>query len=124
MEDRDVVSTLKEFEDFILSLAGISVIDYVRTVEDSSQYIKAVSQNAEVYFRHPGFDAAGELIRLYKDLEKVQRELDFVRGKLDNKEFLTKAPPEVVRKQREKMASLEEIKNKLESQIDVLKPGA
>ncbi len=124
VEDRDVVSTLKEFEDFILSLAGISVIDYVRTVEDSSQYIKAVSQNAEVYFRHPGFDAAGELIRLYKDLEKVQRELDFVRGKLDNKEFLTKAPPEVVRKQREKMASLEEIKNKLESQIDVLKPGA
>ena len=115
---------MRRFEDFILALAGISVINYVRAVEDSSHYIKAVSQNAEVYFRYPGFDAAGELSRLYKDLEKVGREMGFIKSKLDNKDFLTKAPPEIVHKQKEKMASLEEIRRKIESQIDALKPGA
>ena len=124
VEDHEVLSTLRQFEDFILALAGVSVINYVRAVEDSSHYIKAVSQNAEVYFRHPGFDAAGELSRLYKDLEKVGKEMGFIQSKLDNKDFLTKAPPEIVRKQREKMASLEEIRSKIESQIDALKPGA
>jgi len=124
VENSEVMLKLKQFEDFILALAGISDINYVPTIDDSSHYVKAVSKYAEVYFKPPGFDAASELNRLVKELEKVKKEIDFIKSKLDNEDFIAKAPFEIVNKQREKMSSFEEVKNKIESQIDALKSNA
>ncbi|MBI5599906.1 MAG: valine--tRNA ligase [Deltaproteobacteria bacterium] len=58
-------------------------------------------------------DIAGETSRLIRGLEKVERELAGVEGKLGNGDFLNNAPASVVEKEKEKMASLLEKKVKI-----------
>jgi valyl-tRNA synthetase len=47
-----------------------------------------------------------EIVRLEKDLAKIQKEFDAVEKKLANEGFLAKANPEAVQKQRERQAEL------------------
>ena len=51
-------------------------------------------------------DVAGECAKLDKEQGKIEQELKRVQGKLNNEKFLAKAPPEVVKKEREKEEEL------------------
>lgn len=52
--------------------------------------------------------------RLEKEVQKIEKDLTFARGKLSNKAFLTKAPQEVVEKEKGKQAEMEKIRKRLE----------
>jgi valyl-tRNA synthetase len=51
-------------------------------------------------------DPAAERKRLEKDRENVTKQIASIDGKLANKAFVDKAPPEVVQQQRDKLAEL------------------
>ncbi len=51
-------------------------------------------------------DVAAELSRFAKEMEKLTKELEGVEKRLASKEFVEKAPPEVVEKERARLASL------------------
>ena len=53
-------------------------------------------------------DFKAELARLEKEKQAVQKELDFVNGKLNNENFVSKAPAAVVEGQRQAKAQLDE----------------
>ncbi|RLA93589.1 MAG: hypothetical protein DRG69_06825, partial [Deltaproteobacteria bacterium] len=59
--------------------------------------------------------------RLLKELRKVLQELEFVQRKLSNRAFLERAPREVVLKERQKAAELEELRGKLEGRLRVVR---
>jgi valyl-tRNA synthetase len=60
------------------------------------------------------FDA--ELKRLQKELSKLEKEYGLTQRKLSNEDFLGKAPPEVIEKEREKGSRLGEKMEKLRNQ--------
>jgi len=66
----------------------------------------AVKQNLEVYVVPSGIDVAGETLRLEKELKKVDADLQKVKKKLINPDFLERAPADVVEKEKAKQEEL------------------
>jgi len=61
-------------------------------------------------------DKAAELVRLEKEIQKINNELPRVEGKLSNPAFVDKAPPEVIDKEKARLADLLSMRNNLEQQ--------
>ena len=59
-------------------------------------------------------DKESELNRLSKELAKKDKEFETVKRKLDNPDFLDKAPKEIVKKEGLKKQRLEEVIKNLE----------
>ena len=67
-------------------------------------------------------DVEEELSRIGKELDKVEKDLQFVRKKLNNEKFVSRAPAHIVDKEREKLQGYEQKKTALEnSLIDIEK---
>jgi len=61
-------------------------------------------------------DKEAELARLEKEIQKIHNDLPRVEGKLNNPAFVDKAPPEVIDKEKAKLADLRSMLNNLEEQ--------
>lgn len=61
-------------------------------------------------------DKVAELARLEKEIQKIKNDLPRVEGKLSNPTFIDKAPPEVIDKEKAKLADLRSTLNNLEQQ--------
>ena len=62
-------------------------------------------------------DKDAEIARLEKELGKLETDLSRLRGKLDNSNFVDRAPAEVVAKEREKLHAQEQAKDILQEQL-------
>ena len=58
-------------------------------------------------------DLAGELARLDKEMQKLEKDLAGVNAKLGNEGFVSRAPAEVVARERERAAQLADSREKL-----------
>lgn len=80
-----------------------------------------VVNGVEIYLPLKGLiDVEKETARLNKELEKLEREIKRLTGKLSNEGFLKKAPEQVVAGEKEKLAGYEEKKKSVESRIQDL----
>jgi len=61
-------------------------------------------------------DKEAELARLEKEIQKILNDLPRVEGKLSNPTFIDKAPPDVIDKEKAKLADLRSTLNNLEQQ--------
>jgi len=66
-------------------------------------------------------DKEAELARLAKEIQKITNDLPRIEGKLNNPAFVDKAPPEVIDKERMKLAELRSLLNNLEQQQDKIR---
>jgi len=66
-------------------------------------------------------DLDKELARLQKEERTIDGVLKRVQKKLANEQFLAKAPPEVVEKEREKEVELERTKEAIQRRLAALK---
>ena len=81
----------------------------------------AVVRQHEVFLPLEGLiDVGLERQRLQKEYDRVLREFDSTRRKLQNDDFLAKAKKEVVEREREKFETLGDTKEKLEKNLEVL----
>jgi valyl-tRNA synthetase len=108
-----------ELEPVIEKLANLLAVEVVG--EDPGDTISFIVKNVE-YFVPVGdlLDAGAELTKLETELEYTRGFLKSVSKKLENKHFVQNAPPQVVEKERQKMADAEAKIGVLESQIDRL----
>ena len=75
----------------------------------------------EVYLPLAGMiDLTAERKRLQGELDKAEAAVVRSQKTLDNQGFITKAPPEVVQKERDKLARLEEQARKLHDRLRML----
>jgi valyl-tRNA synthetase len=81
----------------------------------------AVFRGVELWLPLEGLiDVDAERMRLAKEADRVHGEIESTKSKLMNQDFLTKAKKEVVGKQREKLAQLEETVAKLKRAQEAL----
>ncbi|OQX35688.1 MAG: valine--tRNA ligase [Oceanospirillales bacterium LUC14_002_19_P2] len=66
-------------------------------------------------------DKEAELARLTKEVDRLQKEASRLAGKLGNEKFVSKAPADVVEKEKAKLAEAESARAKLEEQMETIR---
>jgi valyl-tRNA synthetase len=111
---------LKEFSHWIQFLARIETLDWTPTT--LSQSATAVVGDLQLFIplsQHINMDA--EKQRLEKEIQKLNVELQKSQQKLNNPSYVSKAPEEVVTKERERVVECQTILSKLNAQLGLLK---
>ena len=87
---------------------------HAQLAQKPEQAMSLLAGSVEVYLPLSGLlDIGKELERLDKEIAQAQQEILRLQGKLANEAFVTKAKPEVVEKEREKLVAQEERIGKL-----------
>jgi valyl-tRNA synthetase len=78
------------------------------------QAMSLLADRIEIYLPLAGLlDIAKELERIDKEIAQAEQERNRLQGKLANQNFITRAKPEIVEKEREKLAAQEDRLSKL-----------
>jgi valyl-tRNA synthetase len=105
---------LEEQRDVICNLARLQALTVQTKVVPPQAVASAVVQGCEIYVPLEGIvDFDAELARLGKQLAKIDKDMQGIGKKLDNENFVSKAPAEVVEKERGRLHELQEKKEKL-----------
>jgi valyl-tRNA synthetase len=117
--DSDVI---REQREWILLLGRGESLEVGPQVKKPEVAASAVVREHEIFLPLAGLiDVELEVGRLRKEYERISREFDASRRKLQNEDFLGKAKKEVVDREREKFETLGSTKEKLERNLEVLK---
>ncbi|NKB97431.1 MAG: valine--tRNA ligase [Pseudomonadales bacterium] len=102
-------------------LANVNTIDWLAEGDEPPPNALSLVGDLRVMVPLAGLiDVNAEKARIEKDVEKAESELKRVAGKLANEKFTAKAPAEVVAKEREKEAALQNRIGALREQIEKL----
>jgi valyl-tRNA synthetase len=108
----------------ITPLARIETLTLARDGSRPPVAASAVVQGAEVFLPLEGLvDLDKERERLVREADKLLSDLENARKKLRNQDFLNKARPEVVERERVRLAGLEETLEKLKRAQESLRSG-
>jgi valyl-tRNA synthetase len=110
---------LKRNEAYIMSLARLSDLAIGQGMERPVDAALQVAGDVEVVVPLKGLvNVEEEEKRLLKEIAKIDKEIDFLDGKLANPSFVDRAPAEVGSKEREKLAELAGKKRLLEDSLE------
>jgi valyl-tRNA synthetase len=114
-------ATLAQHRDLIVHLARLSSLTLTENAERPPASASAVARGVSIYVRLGGvIDFARETERIEKELGKVAKELTSLGRKLQNQDFRSKAPAEVVAKVRDQQQALLDKQQKLQSHLDMI----
>jgi valyl-tRNA synthetase len=113
------VKILQKYETIIKYLCKINTVNYDENATKPSQSAVAVVKNLEIYIPLGGLiDFRLEEERLLRRKTELEGILSKIRNKINNQEFLTRAPKNVVQREHKKLDEifneLEKVKNNLE----------
>jgi len=108
IEDSGLASILETEIDRVRALAGWGELAVGSTNGHGGAHARLVVPGAVIHVPLAGLlDLDAERARLSKEIALLEKDADGVRRKLENKEFVAKAPEEVVEQQRERLAETE-----------------
>jgi valyl-tRNA synthetase len=112
---------LSEFADSIARLAGISDIELVASNAEVPESATVIVGDMRIMIPLAGvIDVAGERARLEKLHAKNAADIAKLAAKLDNPGFTSKAPAQVVAKDRERLAELRQQNASVDDQLRLL----
>ncbi len=114
-----VQSKLQHHVDMICTLAGLQSVAIHSELARPKSAATAVVENVEIFLLLEGiikFDE--EKKRLHREIEKILKDIEFLDKKLANQKFLTRAPAEIVAKEKEKQKALKEKEVKLRDNFE------
>lgn len=119
--DKKVAKLLKDNRDIIYTLAKVSQMEIGdESMKAPEKAMTSVIRGAEMFIPMAGLvDVNKEIDRLKKDKEKLKKELERANKKLANKNFLEKAPREVVEKERRKRTEYLDMMKKVENRLEM-----
>jgi len=119
---QDALETVQKGQAYIKVLASVSDLHLeLNITEKPRQAVTAVIQGMEIFLPLKGLvDIEKETARLQKELAKVNEEIERLEKKLNNPGFISKAPAEVVEKEREKLANYQANREALLSRVKTL----
>ncbi len=109
---------LKRNEGYIMSLARLSDLAIGKELDNPPDAAVQVAGDVRIVVPLKGLvNVEEEEKRLLKEIAKADKDIDFLAGKLENPDFVGRAPAQVVAKEREK---LEELSNKKQVLLESL----
>ena len=109
-------------QQFLIKLAKLESVSWLDDPESAPPSSMQVVGDMEVLVPMAGLiDVDAELARLGKELDKQEKEIARLSGKLGNARFADNAPEEVVAKEKEKLSNAETTLNQLQDQVSKLK---
>jgi valyl-tRNA synthetase len=120
--DAAAQSAVEEQRGLIVNLARLKSLAVSANPERPKASATAVARGLTIYVRLEGIiDFAREIERLEKELAKLAQELSSVGRKLHNRDFLAKAPAEVVARVRAQQQELADKQQKIQSTLEKIK---
>jgi valyl-tRNA synthetase len=115
-------NTLNEGKSWIEDLSKAAPLSIHRILEERpSQAISFRTEDVELFIPLKGVvDVEQEIQRLEKEIAANARLLAGIQNKLQNRDFVSKAPPEVVEKERNRVAELLAVKEKIDLRLNLL----
>ncbi len=121
-EKEDLSRLFEEFEPVIKLLARVGELEIRKGGERPRGAASTVLSGAEIFVPLEGLvDVEAELKKLAKEESKVRKELERVKKRLQNENFLKKAPPEVVEKEKLRTQELEDKLARIRENVSRLK---
>jgi valyl-tRNA synthetase len=122
-KDEDTAATLKEHLGFVKDLARVKEARIMVQGERPRAAATALADGVEVFVPLEGVieDPKKEQQRLTKELTKLLNDLELTQKKLANDSFLEKAPPDKVKKERDKLQEFSTLKEKLEQRLAIFR---
>ncbi len=121
-QDESTKKTIQQHRDMIINLARLKSLSVGNAVKRPKSAATAVVNDATIFVSLEGIvDFAKEIERLEKEINKLTNESATVSKKLNNEDFLRKAPVEVVEKVKAKHGLLVEKQQKLLSNLNKIK---
>ena len=96
-EDLRLLELFRAHQATILRLAGLQAVNFSRGRLPSTGGVRVAPSFDLRVFHEEGVDQGAERARLQKEKEKLERELARVKNQLENEDFRTRAPRDVVR---------------------------
>jgi valyl-tRNA synthetase len=108
---------LQAHRSFLTTLARLESITWLSAEEAEPESAMSLVGELKVLIPLAGLiDKDAELKRLDKEMEKIRKDLAKISGKLENPNFLAKAPAEVVEKDKARVADMDTALAELEKQ--------
>lgn len=113
--DRDYYEQHKHL---LFALAKLESVDWLADSETPPQSATAFVGELEIFIPMAGFiNKEEETARLHREIAKLQKDLSVISNKLQNPQFVDKAPADVVAKERGKQEDIQSTLTKLEVQL-------
>ena len=107
--EESLKSALSEKLEYIIKLARVKDVEFVNAFTPDKETASAIVKGGTLYIPLAGLvDFSDEIKRLEKEIAKIQKDFDLCDKKLNNPNFLSKAQPEVVEKEKAKHTELSE----------------
>ncbi|MDY6844344.1 MAG: valine--tRNA ligase [Thermodesulfobacteriota bacterium] len=120
--DEKKIDILSTHNEYIMNLAHLNNLEVGKEVTNKKGDATKVIEEMEIYVPLLGIvDFTQERKRVEKEIVKITNELSHVEKKLSNKNFVNKAPEDVVEKEKRIFSELHEKKNKLVEMSDRLR---
>ncbi|HNX28245.1 MAG TPA: valine--tRNA ligase [Syntrophomonadaceae bacterium] len=104
VRETDQLTMLNDNQAYIKQMANVSEFTAARQFDRVKQAVSAITAIAEIYIPLEGIiDVEKELIRLNKDLQNTVKDIEKSEAKLNNEQFLLRAPQEVIEKEKAKV---------------------
>ncbi len=113
---------LEENETFLKSLAKLESIEWLTPEQEAPMSATQLVGQMEVLVPMAGLiDKDAEVARLSKELEKLEKDMQRISGKLNNEKFVSKAPEAVVAKEKAKLEDMTTATKQLSEQMEKIK---
>ena len=120
-QDNNLLKLIKDNTYYIESLVKIESLNIGTNITKPPYSATGILEGIEIFIPLKDIiNIPEEITRLEKKLLKVKKELDVVCRKLNNQDFLSKAPVEVIEKEEVKADELKDIKERLENHLKTL----
>lgn len=121
-QDTTTRETIKKHLDIIINLAGLKNLTVEQAGEKPKAAATAIVGNSAIFVSLEGIiDFVKERKRLEKEIEKLSVKLSALLKKLNNEDFLHKAPEMVVEKVKEKHRIILDKQEKLEANLELIR---
>ena len=121
-KSESVVQAINAGQGYIHSLARVENLIVGVAVERPKQASTQVTDEVEVLIPLADLiNVEEETTRLNKEIEKVQKDVGFFEKKLSNEKFVANAPPQVLQKDRDKLAAAVKKREILEQSLEKIR---
>ena len=111
---------IEEYKEVILSLANLKEIEYVERIEKKEGFALSQNEGFSFLLDLASKDTAGEKKRLQSQLAKISKRKEQLENKLNNPNFVAKAPAELVKTNETEVLDLKNQIQKTQQQLKEL----